>query len=206
MKVKKIILIILLLSIFLIINIKNYAVAISDNLNENFFRLHILANSNSKEDQNLKLKVRDKIIAYMENITNTCTTKDEVIKIVNNNINSFYEICNSVIKENGFDYSVSIKIGEFYFPTKYYGNISMPAGLYDSLKINIGEAKGENWWCSLFPPLCFTNFSSGIVDKEAKENLKENLEDEDYQIITSDSATYKFKFKLIELLNKKNML
>lgn len=89
--------------------------------------------------------------------------------------------------------------GNFYFPTKYYGNISMPAGLYDALKIEIGEAKGQNWWCSLFPPLCFTDISSGIIDEEADENLQNNLDEEEYSIITSSSNTFKFKFKILEL-------
>lgn len=203
---KKAFIIIILLSSFLIININSYVNAVSNTLNENIFRLHIIANSNSDEDQELKLKVRDEIISYMETISSNCKTKSEVIEITQKNIDEFYNIATSVISKNGFNYNVSIEIGEFYFPTKYYGNISMPAGMYDSLKIKIGDAQGENWWCSLFPALCFTDISSGLIDEKTKENLKENLDDEDFQIITSSSSQYKFKFKLIELLNEKNIL
>lgn len=203
---KKFFLIIILLSSFLIISINNYVNAVSNNLNENIFRLHIVANSNSKEDQELKLKVRDEIISYIKTISSNCKTKSEIIDITQKNINELYKIANSVITKNNFNYDVSIKIGEFYFPTKYYGNISMPAGIYDSLKIELGSAQGENWWCSLFPALCFTDISNGIIDENAKNNLKENLNNEDFQIITSDLCQYKFKFKLIELLNKKNIL
>lgn len=202
----KILLILFLIVLFLIVNIKYYASAVSSELNENIFRLHIIANSDSDSDQKLKLKVRDSIISFMEELEKQCKTKDDVINIVNSNISNFENIAKNTIKENGFDYDVSIEVGEFYFPTKYYGNISMPAGMYDAIKIEIGDAKGQNWWCSLFPPLCFTDISSGIVDEEANMQLEKNLDNEEYSIITSTSSTYKFKFKLVEILNLKNIL
>lgn len=202
----KISIILLLLILFLSINIKYYVSAISNDLKENIFRLHIIANSNSEKDQELKLKVRDSIISYMKKISEKCEKKEDIIKQVKIHIKDLENISNNIITENGFDYKVNIEIGEFYFPTKHYGNISMPAGTYDALKIKIGDAKGENWWCSLFPPLCFTNISSGIINEEAKNNLEKNLENEEYSIITSTSTSYKFKFKLIEILNLKNIL
>ena len=94
-----------------------------------------------------------------------------------------------------------LKFGNFYFPTKIYGNISLPSGFYDALKIEIGEANGENWWCSLFPPLCFTDISSGVIDEESDENLQNNLGDEEYSVITDDSNDYKIKFKILELFS-----
>lgn len=127
--------------IFLFITAKSYANSVSSKLSDNIFRLHIIANSDSEKDQDLKLKVRDSIIEYMENLTQNCQTKDEVISIVNSNINEFYDIAEQTIKSNGYNYSVNIEIGNFYFPTKYYGNISLPSGYYDALKIEIGEAK-----------------------------------------------------------------
>ena len=96
---------------------------------------------------------------------------------------------------------INLEIGNFYFPTKEYGNISLPAGFYDGLKIEIGEAKGQNWWCSLFPPLCFVDISSGIIDESAENDLKENLSDEEFAIITENSEEIKLKFKLLELLS-----
>lgn len=202
----KILLISFLIILFLIANIKYYTSAVSNELKENIFRLHIIANSDSNEDQELKLKVRDSIISFMKKLEKECETKEDVINIVNSNISNFENIAQKTIKENGFNYDVSIEVGEFYFPTKYYGNISMPAGMYDAIKIEIGDAKGKNWWCSLFPPLCFTDISSGIVDEEANIQLEKNLDNEEYSIITSTSSTYKFKFKLVEILNLKNIL
>ena len=141
----------------------NYSKAISSNLSDSVFRLHIIANSDSSADQELKLKVRDKIIEYMNTLTSNSSDKKDVISIVNNHLDSFKEIALNTIKENGYNYDVNIEIGNFHFPTKSYGDISFPAGNYDALKIEIGDAIGQNWWCVLFPPLCFSN---GTADPE----------------------------------------
>ena len=109
---------------------------------------------------------------------------------------------NKLLKNSGYNYSVSIEIGNFYFPTKYYGNISLPAGKYDGLKINIGEAKGQNWWCSLFPPLCFIDISSGYISEEDSKILEENLTEEEFMLVSSSSPDIKLKFKILEFLNK----
>ena len=203
-KLWKITIILLLLSLFIFINMKNYASAVSYELKENIFRLHIIANSNSVEDQTLKLKVRDKLIDYMNNLKTN--SKEETIKTISSNIDEIEKLAKETIHENNFNYDVSIEIGEFYFPTKYYGNISLPAGIYDAIRIKIGKAEGENWWCSLFPPLCFTDISNGIIDEETQKNLENNLKNEEFLLITSSSSKIKFKFKLIELLNQKKIL
>lgn len=140
-KLFKFFILIFLFITFLFITAKSYANSISGELSENIFRLHIIANSDTDEDQNLKLKVRDSIIEYMESLTQNCKTKDEVISIINSNIDSFYNIAQKTIEDNGYNYSINIEVGNFYFPTKYYGNISLPSGYYDALKIEIGEAK-----------------------------------------------------------------
>lgn len=140
-KLFKFFILIFLFITFLFLTAKSYANSISGELSENIFRLHIIANSDTDEDQNLKLKVRDSIIEYMENLTQDCKTKDEVISIINSNIDSFYNIAQKTIEDNGYNYSINIEVGNFYFPTKYYGNISLPSGYYDALKIEIGEAK-----------------------------------------------------------------
>ena len=188
--------------LFIFFSFSNYSHAISKDLSNSFFRLHIIANSDSKDDQELKLKVRDAILEYMNN--QNFKSKDEAHCYVKNNIQKFYNLAQKTITENGYDYEVNIKIGNFYFPTKYYGNISLPAGFYDGIKIEIGNAKGRNWWCSLFPPLCFVDISSGIVDEENLETIHSNLSDEEFKLITENSKPVKFKFKIIELLNSKD--
>lgn len=201
-KIKYFCILSILLFSFVFITISSYAISVSTDLSNNFFRLHILANSDSEEDQALKLKVRDNIIEYMETLTYDGLSKEEVVTLTQNHLDDFKKIAEETIKKEGFDYKVSLKIDNFYFPTKVYGNISLPAGYYDGLKIEIGEAKGQNWWCSLFPPLCFVDISSRVIDEEAEKNLKNNLSEEDFAIITSDSETVKLKFKIVEMFSK----
>lgn len=201
-KIKYFCILSILLFSFVFITISSYAISVSTDLSNSFFRLHILANSDSEEDQALKLKVRDNIIEYMETLTYDGLSKEEVVTLTQNHLDDFKKIAEETIKKEGFDYKVSLKIDNFYFPTKVYGNISLPAGYYDGLKIEIGEAKGQNWWCSLFPPLCFVDISSGVIDEEAEKNLKNNLSEEDFAIITSDSETVKLKFKIVEMFSK----
>lgn len=203
---KRFFLIFLLLIFFIFFSIFSYAKTVSTDLENNIFRLHILANSNSIEDQSLKLKIRDNIINYLENLCINCSSKSEYISIIEKNIENLKAITTQAIIENGYNYSINIEIGNFYFPTKHYGNISYPAGFYDGLKIKIGEAEGQNWWCSLFPPLCFTDISSGIIDDNTRKNLENNISSEEFNIISSNNTIYKIKFKLIEFLNEKNIL
>ena len=185
----------------------NYSKAVSSNLSDSVFRLHIIANSDSSEDQELKLKVRDNIINYMNTLTSSSSDKKDVISMVNNHLDSFKEIALNTLKENGYNYDVNIEIGNFNFPTKTYGDISFPAGNYDALKIEIGDAIGQNWWCVLFPPLCFVNSSTGIVPEDSKNMLKENINSESYEIITEgnnsndNTSNIKIKFKIIEFFN-----
>lgn len=200
-KIKYIFILISLLFCFILTSISSYASSVSQNLSDNFFRLHILANSNSKIDQDLKLKIRDAILEYMNTQNFSDSNKSDVILSVENNLEIYKQISENIIKEAGFDYPVSIEIGNFYFPTKLYGNISLPAGNYDALRVKIGKAEGQNWWCSLFPPLCFVDISSGIIDNNSKENLKENLSEESFAIITNDNKTVKLKFKIIEMFS-----
>lgn len=200
-KLKYIFILLSLLFCFIFISISSYAHTLSENLSANFFRLHILANSNSEIDQNLKLKVRDGIIEYMNSQELSNYSKEEVITFVKTNLDSYRKVAQNIIKENGFNYPVSLEVGTFCFPTKIYGNISLPAGNYEALRINIGQAQGENWWCSLFPPLCFVDISSGVIDDNSKENLKENLSEEEFAIITSNNGTIKLKFKILEIFS-----
>ena len=197
---KKYLLLLIVSVSFLLLSAYSYVNAVSNNLADSVFRLHVIANSDSEEDQNLKYKVRDSLIEYMNTLTNDMNTKDEVIQIAKEHIQDFKNIAQNVVKENGYDYEVNIEIGNFSFPTKTYGDISFPAGFYDALKVEIGKAEGQNWWCLMFPPLCFVDVTSGVVPEESKENLEENLGDEEYSIIsdTEENGFTSIKFKIIE--------
>ncbi len=197
---KKYFILLFVLILFLILSAFSYAYAINENLSDNVFRLHVISNSDSKEDQDLKYKVRDSLIEYMESLTSNINTKEEVIKIANAHLEDFTNIAKRVIKDNGFNYDVKVEIGNFSFPTKQYGDISLPSGFYDALKVQIGEAKGQNWWCVMFPPLCFVDVTSGIVPEESKETLENNLNEEEYTLISNDDSSniVNFKFKIVE--------
>ena len=139
----------------------------------------------------------------MDTLSYDGLTKEDAINLTCSNLNNFKQIAEKTIIDEGYNYSVNLKIGNFYFPTKEYGNVSLPAGYYDALKIEIGNAEGKNWWCSLFPPLCFVDISAGVIDEESEEFLKENLSEDEFAIITDPSENVKFKFKIIEMLNDK---
>lgn len=195
----------LLLSLYILISAHSYANAVSNDLSTAVFRLHVIANSDSSEDQSLKLKVRDNLLEYMNSISSECKTKTEAIKLAEENIDIFKQIAQKTVIENGYNYPINISIGNFHFPTKFYGDISLPSGYYDALKVEIGEAKGKNWWCVMFPSLCFIDINSGVVDDDAKENLKENLKSESYSVISSTSPELKFKFKIIEFFKQNEL-
>lgn len=200
LKIGRIFVILILLSLFILISAISYVDAVSNNIADSVFRLHVIANSNSKEDQELKLKVRDELLSYMNIISKDSTSKQEAMQIANEHKEEFTQIAEKVIKENGYNYTVNVQIGKADFPTKYYGDITLPAGTYDALKVQIGEAKGQNWWCVMFPPLCFVDVSTGIVPDNSKQELKQSLDNEEYDLISkTDNNEISFKFKIVEL-------
>lgn len=196
---KRLIIVLLLLILFIFISAISYVSAVSNNISNGVFRLHVIANSDSPEDQNLKYIVRDELIKYMNTLAKDCNSKQEVIEIAKNNISNFENIAKKTIKDNGFNYNVTVEIGNFDFPTKTYGDITLPAGTYDSLKIKIGKSEGQNWWCVMFPPLCFVDVTTGIVPEESKKEMKEAMPEEEYSLISNtNNSEVNFKFKLIE--------
>lgn len=190
----------LLLFLYTTICAISYVDAVSSDISNSVFRLHVIANSNSDEDQALKYKVRDNLLNYMNNLCENCNSKEDAIKIVSKHQEEFKQIALETVKNEGFSYDIKIEIGNFEFPTKHYGDISLPAGFYDALKVEIGKAEGRNWWCVMFPSLCFVDISSGIVPDESKEELQNVLSDEEYAIISdNNNPSIKLKFKLLEL-------
>ena len=196
---KRIFIILFLFVLYTSICAFSYAQAVSSDISNSVFRLHIVANSDSEEDQNLKLTVRDNILEYMKKISLDINSKETIISLVNEHLDEFRNIALATIHNAGFDYNVNIKIDKFDFPTKNYGDISLPAGFYDALRIEIGNAKGHNWWCVMFPTLCFVDVSSGSLDENSKDVLESNLNEEEYDLVSGDSIGINFKFKIVEL-------
>ena len=197
-KFKRSFLVMLLLFIYTIICAFSYVNAVSTNIQDSVFRLHVIANSDSSEDQNLKYIVRDKVLEYINSISINISSKNEVISLVQENIDEIQKIAQKTIYENGYNYSVKLSVGNFAFPTKTYGDMSFPAGFYDALKIEIGKARGQNWWCVMFPPLCFVDVTSGIVPENSKDTIKKNLSQEEYDLLSKNTEEINFKFKIVE--------
>lgn len=189
---------------FLIFSAYSYASSISSDLSKSVFRLHVIANSDSDEDQSLKLQVRDKLLDYMNSITANVSSKDDAIKIAQDHQKDFQIIAEQTILDKGYSYPVTVEIGNYEFPTKHYGDITLPSGYYDALRVKIGDACGHNWWCVMFPPLCFVDVTSGIVPESSKDQLKENMSSEDYSIISNDNSLTEFKLKIVELFKNFN--
>lgn len=205
-KVKMVIILSFLLFIYTTICAMSYAQSVSSDISESVFRLHVIANSDSQEDQNLKYVVRDNLLSYMNEICKNTTNKEEAIQIAQHHENDFKQIALQTIREQGFSYDVNVRIGIFEFPTKHYGDISLPAGFYDALRVEIGEAKGQNWWCVMFPPLCFVDVSSGIVPEESKELMQDNLNEEEFALVSEHNPEIQFKFKLLEFFSNSGLI
>lgn len=161
-------------------------------LAEEVFRFHVLANSNSEADQSLKLKVRDTILAYMEAEVPEDADLKETKSWAKAHLEEMEEIAEAVIHREGFWYETNAEVEMVKFPGKSYGDITFPAGEYEALRIVIGEGEGENWWCVLYPNLCFVNSVKAVVPEEGKAKLSEALSDEEYEMVTMGT---KFKIK-----------
>lgn len=190
-----------LLTIFIFISAKSYSKVMFKNISNNFLRLHVVANSDSTEDQILKYKIRDSIIDFITPLFKDVTTKAEALAILNNHTEDISKLSSEISKSMGYNYEIKVEIGNFYFPTKEYSKITLPEGFYDALKIEIGDANGQNWWCVMYPSLCIIDTTNCIFASESDKLLKENLGSEEYSVITNsnNSVDLKIKFKLIEL-------
>lgn len=162
-------------------------------ISDEVFRVHILANSDSEADQSLKLKVRDAVIAKAEEILVNTDNKDEAKRTVRENLQLFAETAGTVILAEGYDYSVTVCVKNLYFDTRYYGDITMPGGFYDALQISIGDAKGKNWWCVMYPSLC-------LFAASKNDTLEDKLNTSQYGIVTSNGG-YRYRFKIVEVFN-----
>ena len=199
-KFKIFFILLILLILYTFVSAFYYSNAVCSDISDSVFRLHVIANSDSPADQNLKYIVRDSIIDYINEISSSATSKEEVLQIAKSNISEIQSIAINTVRKEGYDYSVNVEVGNFVFPKKTYGDITFPPGFYDALKVEIGEAKGQNWWCVMFPPLCFVDVTSGIVPDESKLKMQENLSQEEYKLISQESTNVKVKFKIVEVL------
>lgn len=165
-------------------------------LYDKMIRLHVIANSDGDEDQQLKLKVRDAALEYAASLTGDCADIAEAKKRIEEHKDELTEVCRAAVIENGFDYNVEIKLGYEKYPEKTYGDFTLPSGDYYSVRVFIGEAEGHNWWCVLFPPLCV-----GAATGERAVMASAGLTKDEVDIMTeNDGGGYVIKFKIVEFL------
>lgn len=151
-----------------------------DKLYSDIIRFHVRANSDSEEDQELKMAVKEDVVAFLNPLLSECKNVGESRNVIIENLQNIYTTAIHTITEQGYDYTVRVYLTEETFPEKTYGDVTFPQGDYQALRIDIGEAKGQNWWCVMYPPLCFIDESTAVVDAKGKEILKENLTPEEY--------------------------
>ena len=150
------------------------------------FRLHVVANSDKKEDQELKMDVKKTVVDYLSQNLGAEADLEETREYVLGNLSEIEQAALRTIKEQGKSYPVSAAVEKTYFPDKTYGDCTFPAGEYEALNVRIGRGEGKNWWCVLYPSLCFIDDTWGIVTEEKKEELKEVLTEEEFQKILGD--------------------
>ncbi|MBR7081706.1 MAG: stage II sporulation protein R [Oscillospiraceae bacterium] len=162
-------------------------------LSEKLVRLHVVANSDSDEDQALKLKVRDAVLSEVEPIIMGASDREGAVSLLAENMDAVARAAGEAVLENGKNYRVKATIAQENFPTRRYDTFSLPAGSYTSLRVVIGGGEGRNWWCVAFPPLCK---SAAVEDKSEEYGLTEGEVD----LITGETGEYKLSFKTLEIL------
>jgi len=175
----------------------------ASDLRDGFIRLHIIANSDSEEDQTLKLRLRDEILAEYSQRLALCESRREAQELIITLEEDIERFAGDVISENGYSYDVDIIFENEVYPTREYENLTLPAGSYLSLRVVIGDGAGKNWWCVLFPPLCVSSALGRSNSSEEEAFISAGFTPEQYKIITgSKDKKYVLKFKLIEILGK----
>ncbi len=179
-----------------------YVGNMQENIASSLLRLHIVANSDSEADQAVKLKVRDMVIAEFGADMLAAGDLDSAKNFAVQNIGAIEKTAAEVLCENGFGYGAAASVGEVHFPTKHYENITLPAGRYEALRIVLGDGAGQNWWCVMYPPLCFGDCAAGYADAQSQSVLENSLGEDEYELITDGgSVPVQFKFKLLEILD-----
>lgn len=165
---------------------------------DEIIRFHVIANSDTDEDQALKMKVKNEVVAYMETILKDAHSIDATRTCIKENMDKIENKAVEIIKREGYAYPAKASLTWCYFPMKSYGDITFPAGDYEALRIQIGEAEGKNWWCVLYPNLCFIDSIHAVVPEDEKEELKNVLTEDEYDSLFSwKKSEYKIGWKYL---------
>ena len=184
---------VLWIAMFCIIAFMGFCEAVSEDLTDNIVRIHVIANSNSAFDQSVKLEVRDIILKEANALSGE---KAPSLSLVESHKTELERVVNAYLREQEIDYTCSLQTGRFDFPTKSYENITLPQGEYDALRVVLGDGEGENWWCVMYPPLCFTESARGVV---AQEELQDVISPVSGAMISEEHITLKPALKCVDL-------
>ncbi len=198
---KRLVIIILLfiISFYFYINMADARAEMQKSISEKLIRFHILANSNEEYDQNLKIAIKDEVINYLSGFMENVESVEGARQILIQEEENLDHIARRTIEEWGYDYDVKIYLKEESFPLKSYGTISLPPGKYNALKIVIGEGRGDNWWCVMFPPLCFIDLTLGnIAITTSEDRMSKFLSEDEFAFVLGDDSKIKFRFKIFE--------
>jgi stage II sporulation protein R len=184
-------------------------------LSGDLIRFHVIANSDTLQDQQLKREVRDAVLNEVGSRFEKAGTVEEARQLVMDNLTEIKAAAQKEILRNGKDYPVEVQLGNFSFPAKTYGNFSLPAGDYEAVRVVIGEGKGENWWCVLFPPLCFVDISNSVSREPEVTEVSKNMDAPEEREVIADrhvpeaedeekasAPVIQIKFKLLELFDR----
>ncbi|MBQ3407825.1 MAG: stage II sporulation protein R [Clostridia bacterium] len=193
--------IIILFSLYIYSLAKSYSNYVFNGISDSFIRFHVIANSNSTEDQILKYEIRDAIMSYISPLLANVQNKEDALQIIDKNIPQMYNISSKILSLKNMNYSIKISLGKSKFPTKDYSEFILPEGIYDALKIEIGKANGQNWWCVMFPSICIPQQDIVNLNQKTTSILENSLNSEELSIISKDTSTtdIKIKFKIIEI-------
>ena len=166
---------------------------------QKIIRFHVIANSDSDEDQALKLKVKERVVASMKPVLAQADGVDEARRVMREHLGEIEQTASETLQEEGCSYSVHAELTTSHFPVKSYGEFTFPDGDYEALRIIIGEGEGKNWWCVMYPNMCFSGSVYEVIDEEAEESLKQVLTTEEYEAIM-DSGNYEVRLKWLSFL------
>lgn len=169
-------------------------------------RFHVRANSDSPEDQQLKMQVKQELVEYIGELLNGVGDKEEARKILTDNIENIENAAKGVINEQKKEYNVKAYFENSYFPVKVYADMTFPQGIYEAFRVDIGAAEGKNWWCVLYPSLCFVDAGYGVMSSDANGELEAVLDEDELELLYENKdgsrREYVCEFKIFTFLNK----
>lgn len=175
--------------------------ALADRLSPSLLRFHILANSDSGRDQEVKLKVRSLLLDYMQKRLDGDADKEETVEYLQNHQSEVEQLADRYLEENGFDYQAKLELTNCYFPTRVYDGLVFPCGNYDAARITLGQGDGHNWWCVLYPRLCFVDAVCSEIPEESERKLAVELEEGDYLALRDNRPKIEIRFLMFPFLN-----